>query len=272
MKQVEDLETLCELAMQMSERTTNRQVTAWQIKEASLIFAKQVMTCISLLRLIPASTYFSPAKGHLPWDLSSVATLTRNIIETYLTLFYLAVENVDQDERAFRELYWHFQEDSERYEMMQTALPGSQQISALLARLEEARGKVKKSAFFKALHAKRQAELMKARDCRIVGYSRLSEHAGISRQYHRAEYKYCSNFAHTSALSISQLDAFRAGAPEAATMLGHLAQLAANYMAIAIRDYATLFPDQKDSLGPIRETLEVCLHVLKWEHPTNPSN
>jgi hypothetical protein len=264
---IETLEALCECAMQMSGNTQDRPVPEWHYDEGSLIFAKQVVTCISLLRLIPGSKFFAPAGRVAVWDLSSVASLTRNIIENYLMFFYIAIEPASPEERSSRRLYWDYHEAHERYEMVRTALPNSKHLPRLKASVDSLAAQVKQSGFYVRATPGHQRNLLEAKDCKLVAYIDLSYRAGISRNYYRAEYKYCSSFAHTAPFSLSQLNAFRAGAPEAHQVLRRLIRLATGYMGVAIRDYAVLFPDQQTLIvGSIKSAVDEWVEILKWDN------
>lgn len=64
------------------------------------------------------------------WDLPSVASLVRNIIETYLIFFYV-IEEVSTDEGEAREALWRFHETAERLKALQLGVPSSKGIESL---------------------------------------------------------------------------------------------------------------------------------------------
>jgi hypothetical protein len=54
------------------------------------------------LRLLPISSFYRPIENLEVWDIPSVASLARNIIETYHVFFYI-VEGVSEPELEARQ-------------------------------------------------------------------------------------------------------------------------------------------------------------------------
>lgn len=104
---VADLEKLCENSMLISQKADKIEANWFEV-EASIIFAKLVITSIAILRFIPESKYFSSVCGMKIWDITSIAFLTRNLIETYLALYYIAIDDVSVDEKELRKLFWKY--------------------------------------------------------------------------------------------------------------------------------------------------------------------
>src|SRR5437762_12583249 len=86
---IQSLESLCECAIRLSGNTQGRSGVTWRVMIASLVFSKITLNIISILRLTPGSTFSKSVGGMQVWDLSSVASLSRNLVETYLTLQYM---------------------------------------------------------------------------------------------------------------------------------------------------------------------------------------
>jgi len=73
--------------------------------------------------------------------------------------------------------------------------------------------------------------------------SDLAERAGISVNYYRSVYRYLSSYTHTYPYSVSQLARFRAGEPEALHLFSTALQYCLAFLAVAVRDFWSLFPD-----------------------------
>src|SRR5213596_1352531 len=127
---VQTLEALCHCAISLSTRTQGRPASNWQLVEGSTIFARNCLTCISLLRLIPISSFYRPVENLDAWDLPSVVSLVRNIIETYHVFFYV-VEEVPDSEREARQALWRFHETAERLKAIRLGVPSSKGIEEL---------------------------------------------------------------------------------------------------------------------------------------------
>lgn len=251
--------------IRISAETENRP-TDWRGQYASLAFAKFCATCISFLRLIPNSTFYAATKNIQLWDLSSAASLCRNLIETYYVLVYLSSASAHNDESTFQQALWEYHAAFERHEMARILLPDSRKLPELAANMIECRAKLKESAHFQRLSARHQENLLAGKDFKLPSNIELCRMAGISENYHRGRYKYCSTFAHTAPFSISQLDCFRAGAPDSEQVLSALIGTATGYAALIIRDFIRLCPDQEDKLpSEVRKQISIWQDTLTWE-------
>jgi hypothetical protein len=265
MDDLQDFETLTHDIMRISERTQGRP-TDWRGQHASLAFAKIGVTALTLLRLIPGSRYFGPAGAYAIWDLSAIASQCRNLMEAYYLLCYLVRETPDPAEREFRQAVWEYHEDYERHAMLQISLPQAKSLPAVAASLLEAKRRLEASAVFQTLSVGKRQELLDARRFKLESAIELSRQVGISEKYYRAQYKYCSAFAHSAPFSVSQLDQFRAGADSAKSVIGTLVALALAYCAVSIRDFLALFPEGRAGLpASSAELIAKWEGILKWE-------
>src|SRR5216684_7639277 len=222
---VQTLEKVCRCATSLSLETEGRTTSSWQLIEGSIIFARTCLTCISLLRLIPISSFYHPVEKLDAWDLPSVASLVRNIIETYHVFFYIT-EDVPDVEREAREALWRFHETAERLKALQLGVPSSKGIEKLKKEYSKRRARLEASTFFQTLPKKQRTNLLNARDSKLSSQSEIAERAGVSRKYLASCYKYCSNFTHTSPMAVSMMNAFRAGTPEGRERFKYVSELA----------------------------------------------
>jgi hypothetical protein len=264
MSEITVLERLCDFAIELSNGKTGRD-TDWRNEQISLAFAKLGVTCASFLRLIPDSAYFGPAKGITVWDLSSAASLCRNIMESYYVLRYL-VKDLEEEEAAFRKLLWHYHKASERHKMLAAALPDSSRWAQVVEARDKLRNELKENPHFLTLGPELQVKLLKGDKFKVHANDQLSREAGISVDYYHSQYKYCSAFVHSAPFSISALADLEAVTPEARTRFRTLVGIATGYMAVGIRDFCECFPYQKATLpADIRECISYCEEILKWE-------
>jgi hypothetical protein len=263
---VQTLESLCHCAILLSTRTQDRPTSSWQLIEGSIIFARNCLTCISLLRLIPISSFYRPVEKLDAWDLPSVTSLVRNIIETYHVFFYI-IEDVPDAEREAREALWRFHETAERLKALRLAVPSSKGINQLENEYSKRKARLEASAFFQTLPKKQRVNLLDGRDSKFSSQREIAERAGISRKYLASCYKYCSNFTHTSPMAVSMMNAFRAGTAEGRQRFKYVSELATAFMALTIRDFVRIAPDQRDSIEPkIWDTIQIWEGVLRdWE-------
>ena len=265
MSDVSDLDDLCTCMMRISAETEGRPAD-WRMQHLSLVFSKFCATCISFLRLMPRSSFYAPSKGIQLWDLSSAASLCRNLIEAYYILVYVSSKPIDEESGQFREVLWEYHAAFERHEMLRVALPDSKRLPEISAVLEKHKIKLRGMRQFQCLSFGHQKALLDGKDFKLSSNIELTRAAGISENYYRARYRYCSTFAHTSPFSISQLNSFRAGAAESERVLATLVGTATGYTALAIRDFVRLVPDQESKLdAKITRCISIWQETLKWE-------
>ncbi|MFC1462962.1 hypothetical protein ACFLQU_05075 [Verrucomicrobiota bacterium] len=117
-----EFQVLVRDAIHLSRETDGREVDSWHKQEASLVFNMSVMTSVAIYRLLPRPISFPELdlENRRIWDVSSMAILTRSLMESYSTFRYLisADRNGTAEERTFCELIWHLQAEVDRHKMM----------------------------------------------------------------------------------------------------------------------------------------------------------
>jgi hypothetical protein len=123
---------------------------------ASLLFTRLCVTAMSLLKILPESPLerlslehrYNPLESH--WDFTAVAVLARTLFENHLTLFYLGLEDVDEDEWFSRlnlmQLHDHFSRKATFGPSSEGAAPADE--GAVVADLEQ---KLRAKRFFQSL-------------------------------------------------------------------------------------------------------------------------
>ena len=261
------LEALAEALSGLSKETTGMPAT-WRMEEASLAFAKVAITCWTFLRLIPSSSYHGPVKGYAIWDLSAAATQCRCLVEAYHVLVYLIHEPTASEERVFQQRLWDYHCEFERYKMLKAAIPDSRNLPRVAQHVAALKLKLEADPFFLtcSLNPRKRKQILAGDYFKLDDNIALSRKAGISENYYRSNYKYCSAFAHTAPFSISQLRNFTAGDDEAKQLMKTLVGYACAYSSMAIRDFTARFPDQMLKLSPqIQKTIAVWEQILLWE-------
>lgn len=259
------LERLCEGSIEISTKSQNKD-TDWIGVQSSLVFAKLCATCLSILRLVPGSHYCIQ-KPHIElWDLSSVASLCRNLMETYYVLHYLTSTPQEGEEAEFRIALWEYHKEFERLNMLTSGVPNSRRLPEVQERLGKAKQRLEKTVIFKRSSRGDQNEILKAKDFKRANLASLAQSARISESYHRAQYRYCSAFSHSAPFSISHLDGFKAATPDASKLLENLVELCVGYMVFGIRDFTNFFPDAKADLpSDWQRLLDYWETIHKWE-------
>ena len=268
-QKIRDAELIVETAISLSEVTAGKSVRLWHKFQASLMFSRMILTYISILHYTPGSSFFGPIREFHIWDLSTQASLARNLIETYLTLFYLTIERVDRDELELRKLLWSYHETSEKIKMLEAAIPDSTNIIHLKASRKIDEDRISSNVAFAKISAAKQKNLLQKDQCKTKSNTEICKSAGISEKYFRSIFKYLSNFTHSSPLSISQMDALRKFDPEALHVFLHVLNISTGFMAVAMGDFRKLNSKMRFKFDSnILRTIRIWRGVHKWDLPS----
>lgn len=164
---------------------------------ASVIFTKMLLSCMSLLRMLPHPN----DKFSFPhWDFSSVASLSRNISESYLLFYYLCVEELkDESEWQFRLLSMRIKESRTRVKMMRSADPNfnsseyDDQIFGIIKELEQ-------NSYFQSQTQKRKKEIILGNKGLFLQDEVLVK-IGLDQGLFRQTYIYQSSHVHSLPMS-----------------------------------------------------------------------
>ena len=109
-----ELDLLISHGMRISFGLANKPAPLDREFYSDRIFSKLLSHAITLRRIVP--TGLTPKKeGDTElWDISSTCALARALIESYDSLFYVAVDNITDEEREFRFLLWELHAEERR--------------------------------------------------------------------------------------------------------------------------------------------------------------
>ena len=232
----------------------------------SLAFGRLAINGLSILRLTPESSCCAPVNGMQPWDLTSVCSLGRNLIETYLALHYFAQEDRTAQELELRKNVWEFHEASERFKMLRAGLSKSVRLPELQQNLAVCRRALEVDASFQGLPKDKRQLVLHGKLAKLLTCEELCASAGISTNYHTSMFKYGSNHTHSSPFSFAQLDSFNAGDESARQVFRMPLHVSTGFIALGIRDHLRLWPDQSGSMNADEKHLvRMWEDILKWD-------
>lgn len=84
---------------------------------ASILFTKMCTYSVSIKKLSPDPCYIGK---EVHWDFGSVASLTRNLIECYLSFFYLCIETCPEEEWDARWKLMNLHDHTSRTKMFES--------------------------------------------------------------------------------------------------------------------------------------------------------
>jgi hypothetical protein len=267
---IQTLEALTFCATRISGATQGRATPSWFTMMASLAFGRLALNGLSILRLVPGSSLCQPFRGMQTWDLASVSSLGRNLIETYLTLHYFAQGNQPDHVLELRKKIWEFHEAFERLKMLRSILPQSSRLPELQQSFERRKQALEQDASFQTVPEKKRQRVLRGEISKMLSNDELCANAGVSTNYYSSVFKCGSNHTHSSPFSFAQLDSFNAGDETARCVFRTELHVATGFIALGIRDHVRLWPDQDNLMSPDEKRLvRVSEEILKWDQ--NPA-
>ena len=238
-----ELELTMRRAVAVSKGAANRKAGErcfW----ASVLYVRLVVTGKSALVLAPKISVPKGEDEH--WDYSSLASLTRNVVECYLLFFWLTVENVTDDERHMRINLTHLRDNETRKRMMADFGHSPEKLSGFDWHRGYLTERIKSQDAFKALDEKRQRELLKADRAPYVQDDLVAK-LGLNRSEFRGYYRYISSHTHTDPLSFYRMAERGSGTgvknPVDMKYMASALNQARYYIDRATVDMGVIFPD-----------------------------
>lgn len=238
-----NFEALLEYGTSLSAELAGQNAPSDREFYATLIFAKLLGHSISLHRLLPSGLAPScPGKTEL-WDLCSVGSLARVLIESFDALAYIALHNISSDERSFRIVLWYLHAEERRKEMLRLIGSTAPKVTEVEQRVTGLRKALIANPIFSTTGRKFQKDirdensppfhLSRAERCRL---------SGISHEYYTTAYMHLSAYVHTFPFAIQDLERFNAGDPGSLRVLSVPIQYSTGFLAKAIEGMLSVFP------------------------------
>jgi hypothetical protein len=160
-----------------------------------VIYAKSVLTAFSLYRLLPEGKI--PQKNK-PADLSSIASLGRNLLETYNHFFYLCLDKISDSEADFWRLVfiYHYLHEHQRVGQKMGVAAIELELNRKIV-LEEYRRRVEHHPFFNTLNTNVRRNITSGRSPVYEGRTTITRKYSENFEFLEAFYKVMSNHVHS---------------------------------------------------------------------------
>jgi hypothetical protein len=205
---------------------------------SSLIFTKLCVSGETILRNCPALTEVG---NRAYWDFASVAALTRGFIESYLTFYYLCVEECSDKEWETRWRLMNLHDHMSRYKMF-LASKDSEEAVKFQKATEEVKADLKKTSYFQALDQRIQKHFLKGNTAFLLSKDEIVERFGGNVDDFIFAYRFLSNHTHTYPMGFYRMDENNMGCGvETETEVGYTSiclSWAAQYMKLAVQDFS----------------------------------
>jgi hypothetical protein len=136
-------------------------------------------------------------------DFGSIAILARSVLETYLTLHYLFVSPVDEDEKQFKLHTW-FLGGLDRIKYKPAFADNIKKYEDEVERAANLREVIQRTSFFGRLSEQQKKDVLNGH-WRIGSWVDLAKKAGFDEGYFRKQYMFLSTYAHSNHLSVIQI-------------------------------------------------------------------
>lgn len=230
-----------EICMQFSEKQGGID-TDGRCLRANRIFTRQTVTAMTLMSILPGTKH-SYLTEQMFCDVSSIATLSRNILDGYYCILFFGIENIDADEADLRfhlyQLHTNiekrviFHDDDKDIEEYRRITDKQKEIIYTHPYLSKLKNhKLRKVNIFSYMYKSKLDYETERHDC----YQ-------ITRNY-----RLLSNFAHPTRLAIERIDNINGRGDFTYLDCSYTSMftgMALKYLSLTIAGYAEKFPSLK---------------------------
>ena len=223
-------------ALASHDSTTDRE------HNAKLIFTKLVGHGISLYRLSPTGKVPAKLGATEFWDVSSLFCICRALVEAFDALAYVSIEEISDDERAFRILLWRLHAEDRKLQALTLIRSGRPEVASLAVEVKRLREQLAASPFMPQIDSSSRSELLgkKIQPFHIRPPER-NRRNGVNHEYYMASYILLSAHTHTYPMALQQLTEFQAGDSESLRLIALPTQYAIGFLSKAILGIKGIF-------------------------------
>lgn len=188
-----EFSAIVEQAIATSHATANRRVDERRVL-ASVLFTRLCVLSVSIVSLCPGSK-LSPGSKH--WDFSAVASLSRNLFEGALLLFYFAFDEVEDIEWEARLKVMQLHDCVSRLHMFRDLGNNDEDLPSFERQAEELRTVLMKNSYFISLESSRRKKLLNGDRTTILTLHEIFEKSGADWSGHWGLYRFWSAQTHS---------------------------------------------------------------------------
>jgi hypothetical protein len=170
---------------------------------ATKIFTRQTITGISLFKLLPIPSNQKSIEEGL-WDITSIASLSRNLLEGYLAIKYFGIENIIEGEAELRFLILQLHRNTEWYNINKLSNPNDSELKNTEEQLQIDKINILNHHYLLELpsHQKKRVKEF----CEMYKTKHDFEKESEICKDLRITYRLLSNLVHPLPLSIERID------------------------------------------------------------------
>lgn len=179
----------------MSESYNKNPIEELNAHFALTLFTRMTVTATSIASIVPNRNI----NAHC--DFASIASLTRNILECELVLYFLCFDDVDKDEKDARILMMHLHDIYTRKAMFtDLGLMDFDEEKSYIDSSDQIRNAIILNKYFQTLPDRRQKEILSGKKTPFTQDDMLAK-IGVHRGGFRGFYRFLSAQTHTGPIS-----------------------------------------------------------------------
>ncbi|MGY4538708.1 glutathione peroxidase-family protein [Mucilaginibacter sp. UYNi724] len=257
------LENYHDFAIDVTNACGGKKNVPWHLVRANQLFIRMTVSILSFIRLMPNNRHF-PAEYEF-WDLFSIHSLSRNIVESYIIFWYVAINIIPLDERELRILLLRYHMNNEKYKLYKDFKTADahmmEDFDKNLALDKEKL--IIDVAFNKYIEPARRKNILNGREAKYFSNQEIMDKIAFKTEEFRPLYRFFSNHIHSMPFATqSTTDERGTGKRNSAEVqyVETALDFVTKYLLAATIDSIQLFPDCTTVLDPDK------LKIIKEEH------
>ena len=234
-----------------------------RIDLASRLFVKQLYHSQAILKIAP-DYEGAPEGAELRLDPASIAVLSRAVLETYLMLFHLCVDEVTNDVHQLRMDVWHYHDIKSRQKGCRNANPADPELPEFDRLVKEAWNKVEAHPDFSSRKEGFKKSVEKGYKHILLANQDIAESAGIHKSRYHDAYIHLSSFVHGGPLAVARLRDYYSQSDTIFGVMTEDMKTALSCLALGYLDFESLASPERDEVpAEVRQMMETCKASLR---------
>lgn len=202
LEELEKFDKVLNTTMVISQNQQGINTTGRGVR-ASKILTRQTVIAISLRSILPFPT---KNKHHVEdlWDICSISSLSRNIMEGYISMYYFGTEKVKEEDAELRFFLFQYHRNREWYHIRRKFGETEDNLKDFKNVLEEQKKKIREHPFLLQLTQVQKNKVMKG--CEIYKTKSDLENENTVCSGLDKNYQLLSNLVHPLPFSIMRMD------------------------------------------------------------------
>ncbi len=206
----------------------------------SVIFGKIALHALTILQITPSGCQNVPGYPFAFPDYSSVFMLIRAVMDGYCTLYYMAIEDISEDERNFRIQLGDYHAIKKRIDFLNALGLTPEELPQLEKGAASLKSAIENNI---CLPQNKRNRILNGKEPLLLTNTEICAKVGIAEKYYKPHYDYLSSYTHGHPISLEQILAL-SNIEDVLALMTPFLHLCSGYLCFSIRDFINIFPDQ----------------------------